>query len=128
MLNVIEKYKYSKEHEWLFIEEDIITIGITDYAQNALGDIVYIELPKPNQKFNAGDSFATIESVKAVSDIYTPVSCEVLEVNISITSSPDILNQAPYETGWIAKFKILEPMAEDTLMNSQEYTQYIQKL
>jgi glycine cleavage system H protein len=117
--------KYSKEHEWVATEEAIATIGITDHAQEQLGEIVYIELPAVGEKVSKDDPFGVIESVKAVSDIYAPVSGTVVEVNEDLPESPEIVNEDPYGDGWLIKIRISDTADFDDLMESSEYEEMV---
>jgi glycine cleavage system H protein len=117
--------KYSKEHEWVATEEAVATIGITDHAQEQLGEIVYIELPAVGEKVSKDDPFGVIESVKAVSDIYAPVSGTVVEVNEDLPESPEVVNEDPYGDGWLIKIKISDVADFDDLMESSEYEEMI---
>ena len=105
-MNVPEELQYTKSHEWVRTEGDTATLGITDYAQDELGDIVFVELPEEGTTFDAGDSFGTVESVKAVSDLYTPVGGEVVEVNQALSDNPEKINEDPYGDGWIVKLSV----------------------
>jgi glycine cleavage system H protein len=118
-------YRYTKEHEWVRVEGDIATVGITDYAQHELGDVVYVELPKPGAKLNAGQSFGTVESVKAVSDIYAPVAGEVTEVNSSLSETPEAINKDPHGKAWLIKLKLADSSAVGKLMNAAAYEAFI---
>lgn len=113
--------KYSSTHEWVNAEGGIATLGITDYAQSELGEIVYVELPKVGAKCQKGDAFGTVESYKTVSDLMCPVSGEVVEVNSSLVGSPQLLNESPYEHGWTIKLKMADPSELDTLMTADSY-------
>jgi glycine cleavage system H protein len=104
-VSVPEELQYTKSHEWVRTEGDTATIGITDHAQDELGDVVFVELPEEGDTFDAGDSFGTVESVKAVSDLYTPVGGEVVEVNEVLSDSPEKINEDPYGDGWIIKLR-----------------------
>ena len=106
MSEIPEEYKYTESHEWVRIDDDTATIGITDHAQSQLGDIVFVELPEIGEEVTAKKQFAVIESVKAASDIYAPISGEVVEINDKLDQSPDTINDAPHDTGWIAKIKL----------------------
>jgi glycine cleavage system H protein len=117
--------RYSKEHEWVAAEEAVATIGITDHAQEQLGEIVYIELPSIGEKVSKDDPFGVVESVKAVSDIYAPVSGTVLEVNEDLAESPEVVNEDPYGDGWLIKVRISDPADLDDLMDNDEYAQMI---
>ena len=121
---IIEGLFYAKSDEWLKIEDGIGTIGISDYAQDQLGDIVYVESIEKGKKLKQGESFTTIESVKAVSDMNAPVSGEIIEVNEKIVNDTSILNQDPYGEGWIAKIEIDNEDEVKNLMNSKEYSEY----
>ncbi|MBN2422711.1 glycine cleavage system protein GcvH [Candidatus Woesearchaeota archaeon] len=117
--------KYSKEHEWIKIEGDTGIVGITDHAQNALTDIVFVELPEPGRKTEAGKPFAVIESVKSVSDVFAPADGEVTEANKELEEHPELLNQSPYDKGWIAKIKVEKQ--DESLMSAQEYDDFVAK-
>src|SRR6202167_6359292 len=117
--------KYSKEHEWVASEETVATIGITDHAQEQLGEIVYIELPAVGEKISKDDPFGVIESVKAVSDIYAPVSGTVVEVNEDLPESPETVNEDPYGDGWLIKVKVTDMSDLEDLMDSEEYTELL---
>jgi len=121
---VIENLYYTKSEEWLRIDGDIGTMGITDYAQNQLGDIVYLEKIEKGKKIKQDETLTTIESVKAVSDVKTPITGEVTEVNIKVIEDASIINQDPYGEGWIAKIKIENKDELKNLMSSQEYSEY----
>jgi glycine cleavage system H protein len=118
-------YRYTKEHEWVSFEGDLATVGITDYAQHELGDVVYVEFPKPGTKLNAGQSLGTVESVKAISDIYAPVSGEVAEVNSGLTETPETINKDPHGKGWLIKLKLANPAELSKLMNAAAYEAFI---
>ena len=120
--------KYTKEHEWLEIDGDTATIGITDHAQAALGDLVFVELPEVGASVSAGDDFAVVESVKAASEVYTPVSGEVLEVNEDLTDQPEAINEHPYTDGWIARVKLSDKSELDETMDAEEYGKYLEKM
>lgn len=120
-----KEYKYTKEHEWIKVEGDIATVGITNYAQEQLGDIVSVEFPKIGREFSIGESLALIDSMKTTSDVYAPVSGEVLEVNGELESRPELLNEDPYGEGWVLKLKIKNPDELKKLMNVEEYEGYI---
>ena len=119
MFKVPDELQYTKTHEWIRQEDDTFVIGITDYAQSELGDIVYVDLPEPGRYLNAGDSFGSVESVKTVSDLYAPVSGEVLEKNELLQQSPELINQDPYGEGWLIKVK-----AEGDPVNTLTPTSY----
>ncbi len=127
-MEVIEDYLYTKEHEWIHIDENIATIGISEYAQSALGDITFVELPEVGLEVEQFEQFASIESVKAASDIYCPMSGTVIEVNEELESSPDLINRSCYEKGWLAKIEISNLEDKANLMNSVEYQKFLESL
>ena len=116
---------FTKEHEWLDVDGDEAQIGITDFAQGELGDIIFVELPEVGDKFSKDDVFGTIEAVKTVADLYMPVSGEILELNNVIEDSPELINTSPHERGWIIKIKITEKSEVDTLLNENQYKDLI---
>lgn len=118
-------YRYTREHEWIKLEGDTGIIGITDYAQRALGDIVYVELPKLGTKLEANQSFGTVESVKAVSDIYCPVAGEIIAVNETLNRAPETINQDPHGAAWIIKIRVADPSQVQNLMDAAAYQAYI---
>jgi|ERR1017187_9828671 glycine cleavage system H protein len=120
-----ENFRYTKEHEWVLVEGDTATIGITDHAQEELGDIVYVDLPKPGAKLEQGHSLGSVESVKAVSDVYAPVSGEVMEINATLTDAPEKLNEDPHGAAWLIKVKISAPAEMASLMSAADYQAYI---
>lgn len=124
---VKENLKYTKEHEWIKDEDDVITVGISDYAQKELGDIVFVELPEPGAKLTKGDSPVTLESVKAVSSVYAPFSGKVTVVNAILEDEPELINLSPFDEGWIFKMKA-EEMNNSELMNAEEYQKFIDTL
>ncbi|HKJ83946.1 MAG TPA: glycine cleavage system protein GcvH [Mariprofundaceae bacterium] len=117
--------KYTKEHEWVRIEGDIATFGVTDHAQEALGDIVFVELPDIGREVAVGEPFAVVESVKAVSDVYAPAAGEVVEVNDGLEAGPEKVNEDPYGAGWIAKVKLSGDTAE--LLDAETYATYLEE-
>jgi glycine cleavage system H protein len=122
MSNVPAELRYAKSHEWLKLESDgTATIGITDYAQNSLGDITYVQLPKSGTSYKAGETFGVVESVKAASDLYLPVSGTVVEVNSALDSAPETVNTAPYDAGWMLKVKLSNPAEAAGLMDAGAY-------
>jgi len=123
---ILENLKYTKDHEWVMVENGVATIGITDYAQKQLGDITFVELPEKNSLVNEGDSFCTVESVKAASDVYAPVTGEVIEVNVELEEAPELINQEPYGKGWICHVKIANIDEFNNLMNFEEYKNIIE--
>jgi glycine cleavage system H protein len=120
-----ENLRYTKEHEWVRVEGDTGIIGITFHAQKELGDIVYVDLPKPGTLIQQNKTIGSVESVKAVSDIYTPVSGEVVEVNGLLAESPETLNKDPYGTGWLVKIKLSEPGQAAKLLTAAEYQAFV---
>ncbi len=120
--------KYTKDHEWVRIIGDTGVIGITDYAQHSLTDIVFVELPQVGKKTEISKSMAVVESVKSVSDVFAPVSCEVIEVNKELEGKPQLVNQEPYAKGWIAKIKILDKNQLNQLMSKADYDNYLQTI
>jgi glycine cleavage system H protein len=120
-----EDLKYSKEHEWVLVEGTVATVGITDYAQEQLGDIVFVELPAVGDKVSKEDAFCVVESVKAVSDVYAPVSGQVLEINDDLPDSPEMLNEDPYGDGWMVKVEMNDLDDLKDLMNATEYEEYV---
>lgn len=122
-----ENLKYTKEHEWIRVEGNFGWIGITEYAQGELGDIVYVELPAPGTKLEQGKSFGTIEAVKAVSDLYAPLAGEVVELNKSVQDQPESVNKDPYGAGWMLKISIANPSEVNALMDSSAYKSLIGK-
>jgi glycine cleavage system H protein len=123
-LNVPQDLQYSRSHEWVRTEGDTATVGISDHAQDELGDVVFVELPDEGATFDAGDSFGTVESVKAVSDVYAPVGGEVVEVNSSLEDAPEKINDDPYGEGWLVK---LRTSGEADLLSSEEYEKIVEE-
>ncbi|MEO7028957.1 MAG: glycine cleavage system protein GcvH [Acidobacteriaceae bacterium] len=119
-----EKYRYTKEHEWLQVDGDTGTIGITDYAQSSLGDIVFVELPRVGQRIEAGSTFGSVESVKAVSDLYAPVTGTVTEVNEALNGAPETINTAANET-WMIKVELLNTDEVGALMSATDYDRFV---
>ncbi|HUO04678.1 MAG TPA: glycine cleavage system protein GcvH [Candidatus Binataceae bacterium] len=120
-MDIPQGLKYSKEHEWVSVEESVATVGITDHAQEQLGEIVYLELPAVGDKISKDDPFGVVESVKAASDIYAPVTGTVVEVNEDLPESPETVNEDPYGDGWLIKVKIADMAELDDLMDGEEY-------
>lgn len=118
-------FRYSKDHEWLQITGSTGTVGITDYAQHALGDVVFVELPKVGAKVKAGDVLGTVESVKAVSEFFSPVSGEIIEVNSDLSTAPEKINQDPHRSAWLVKIKIADAGEAAKLMDAKAYTEYV---
>lgn len=120
-MNIPSNLLYTKDHEWARLEGEIATVGITDWAQGELGDIVYVELPHVGDTVNKGGTFGTIEAVKAVSDLYAPFSGEVMAVNETLENAPEQINQSPYEGGWMIKIKMSDQSEKTTLLSPDEY-------
>ena len=123
-MSVPEELQYTKSHEWVRTEGDTATIGITDHAQDELGDVVFVELPEVGATFDAGDSFGTVESVKAVSDLYTPVGGEVVGVHETLNDQPEKINEDPYGEGWIVKLSVSD---EGDLLSASDYEQFLEE-
>ncbi len=117
--------KYTQEHEWVLIEDDVATIGVTDFAAGELGDIVFVELPEIGSEFSQGDTVGTIESVKAVADLYLPVSGEIVAINEAVVDSPELVNSDPMEDGWLLKVKLSDAAEVDQLMDAAAYGQLL---
>ena len=117
--------RYSKEHEWIMVDGNIATIGITDYAQDQLGDIVYVELPDEGKKFARDDVLGTIESVKAVSEIYSPLTGTVVGVNSALDEKPEAVNETPHGDGWYCKIEMADPQEVEQLMDAEAYTTFV---
>jgi len=126
-MNIPEELSYTRDHEWARIEDDTATIGITDYAQGELGDIVYVDLPEVGTQVNQGDSFGTIEAVKAVSDLFVPLSGEVVAVNDTLNDAPGKINADPYMEGWMIRIKISDVEEKGELLDSRQYENLIQE-
>lgn len=126
-MHVPEGLKYTKEHEWIKVEGDKGRVGITHYAQDQLGDVVFVELPKKGRRLKQMEPFGVVESVKAVSDLYCPVGGEVLEVNSELERKPEQVNADPYGEGWMIRVKITQPKDLDTLLSAADYTAYLQQ-
>jgi glycine cleavage system H protein len=122
-----ENYLYSKDHEWISVQEKVGTIGITDYAQHELGDVVYVDLPEVGDTFEAGDPFGSVESVKAVSEVFCPISGEVIEVNAKLEESPELINQSPHQNAWMIKIRLNNPEELKELLSAEEYEEYLQE-
>jgi glycine cleavage system H protein len=126
MANIPENLRYSKDHEWVSVEGDVATVGITDYAQHSLGDVVYIDMPRAGDKLATHEAFGSVESVKAVSEIFMPVGGEITEVNDGLNDSPEAVNNDPYVAGWMIKLRMDNPLEADALMSSVEYEEYLE--
>ncbi len=124
-MNIPANLKYSSDHEWCSVEGDVATIGITDFAQSQLGDIVFVDVPTVGEQIAAGELFGTIEAVKTVSDAFSPVSGEVLEFNEGVDADPAVVNQEPYGEGWLIKIKMSDPSELEALLSSEQYAELI---
>jgi glycine cleavage system H protein len=124
MANVPEDLHYSKDHEWVRVDGNVAIIGITDYAQNSLGDVVYVELPKAGDAFSASESFGSVESVKAVSEVFTPISGAIAQINESLADEPEKVNTDPYGAGWMIRVEMSNPGEVDSLLTAAEYEDF----
>ncbi len=124
-MNIPSGLKYTKDHEWTKLEGNIVTIGITDYAQGELGDVVFVELPTVGDEVSKDETFGTIEAVKAVADLFSPLTGEVVEINETLSDQPDIVNSDPYAEGWMVKIKIPDESEWNSLMSDEEYKELI---
>ena len=122
---VPSELKYSKEHEWVKIEGNTVTIGITEYAQGELGDIVFVELPEVDDEINEGDTFGSVESVKTVSELYAPVSGKVIEANEALEDSPEFVNESPFDKAWMVKVELSDHSQLDELLSAEQYSEMI---
>jgi len=122
-----EDNRYAKSHEYVHVEGDVATIGITDYAQKELGDVVFVELPQVGSALDAADELGSIESVKAVSELFSPVSGEVVEINEALAENPALINTDPWGDGWMIRIRMSDPTEVDELMTAEEYDEYIEK-
>ena len=127
MCEVPEELRYTKEHEWIRVEGDLVVIGVTDYAQNALTDVVWVELPELGAVVGSMDSFASVESVKSVSEIYAPISGEVIEINGTLEDAPELINEDPYGKGWICKMSISDNSELASLLDGTTYRGLIEE-
>ncbi len=125
MSNILENLKYSKDHEWVSVEGNVATVGITDYAQGSLGDVVYVELPKEGDTFAAHEAVGSVESVKAVSEIFTPIGGEIVEINESVNDTPENVNNDCYGEGWMFKIKLENSGEVDAMLSSVEYEEFL---
>lgn len=129
MSNIPTSLKYTKDHEWAKIQGNTATIGITDHAQSSLGDVVFVELPKIGRELKKGETFGVVESIKAVSDLYSPLNGKVTEVNSALPNEPSLVNQAPYEGAWMIKIEMTDPAAATAeLMDSAAYKAFVDSL
>ncbi len=126
-MNFPENLHYTNEHEWIRIEGNIGVVGITEYAQGELGDVVFVELPAVGKQFKSGDTFGTVEAVKAVSDLFAPISGEVVEVNPQLEKTPELVNKEPYDGGWMVKLSIANTSELGSLLTAQQYREQIGK-
>ena len=124
MANVPENLHYSKDHEWVRVEGNIAVVGITDYAQNSLGDVVYVELPKIGDEFTSNESFGSVESVKAVSEVFAPLAGKVIGINEILNDEPEKVNQDPYGDGWMIRVQMSNPGEVDSLLTAAEYEDF----
>ena len=124
-MNIPEDLRYTEDHEWARIAGDVVTVGITDYAQGELGDVVYLDLPSVGDQFKANDTFGSIEAVKAAADLYLPVTGEIVEVNQAVADTPETINSDPYGDGWMVKIKVSDPTEFNGLMDSRAYQSHI---
>jgi glycine cleavage system H protein len=122
-----KELKYTKTHEWVRVEGDTVVVGITDPAQHELGDITYLELPEPGESVTSGEPFGVVESVKAASDVYSPVDGEVVERNDEAIESPELINQSPYEKAWLLKVKLADPAQLDGLLSNADYEAFAEE-
>jgi glycine cleavage system H protein len=122
-----EENLYSKDHEWILVKDNVGTIGITDFAQHELGDVVYVDLPEIGDTFEANEPLGSVESVKAVSEVFCPVSGEVIEVNSQLEESPELLNQSPHQKAWMVKIRLANSEELKELLSAEEYEEYIQE-
>ena len=125
-MEIPEELKFTEDHEWVLVEDDVVTVGISDFAQESLGDIVFVELPNVGAKVEAGKAFGVVESVKAVSDVYAPVSGQVVEINEELPDAPEVINTSPYEDGWMIKIKLEDPSELDALMDANAYQEFLE--
>jgi glycine cleavage system H protein len=119
--------KFTKDHEWIKLEGNIATVGITQYAADALGELVYVELPKIGNSYNKGSSFAVVESSKSASDVYLPIQGKIIEINNSLINNPELINNSPYQEGWIAKVEIVDSNDLANTLDESEYNLYLQQ-
>ncbi len=125
MSNIPENLRYSKDHEWVKVDGEIASIGITDYAQHSLGDVVYVDMPRVGDSFGTHEAFGSVESVKAVSEIFTPVSGEIVEVNETLNDTPEKVNSDPYGEAWFVKIKMSNALEVDAMLSGEEYEEYL---
>jgi glycine cleavage system H protein len=123
-----EENLYTKDHEWVNVQGDVATVGITEYAQRELGDVVYVDLPEVGDTFEASEPFGSVESVKAVSEVFCPLAGEVIEVNGKLEQTPELVNQSPHQNAWMIKLRVGNPDELDELLSAEEYEEYLQEL
>ena len=126
-MEVPKELRYSKEHEWVAVEDGIARVGITDYAQEQLGDVVYVELPEVDTSVQKDEAFGVVESVKAVSDIFSPISGTIVQTNVDLPSSPEMVNEDPYGDAWMIRIQISEPEELEDLMDAEEYQAFVEQ-
>jgi len=122
-----EDYLYSKDHEWISVQENVGTIGITDFAQHELGDVVYVDLPEVGDAFESGEPLGSVESVKAVSEVFCPIGGEVIEVNSKLEEAPELINQSPHQNAWMVKIRLTNPEELKEMLSAEEYEEYLQE-
>jgi glycine cleavage system H protein len=122
-----DELKYTEEHEWILVEDEVVTVGITDFAQDQLGDVVFVELPEVGDQLETGKPLGVVESVKAVSDVYSPLTGEVVEINTDLPDEPEMINTSPYEDGWMVKIKLADPGELEDLMDAASYQEFIEQ-
>jgi glycine cleavage system H protein len=127
-MNFDDSVRYMKSHEWARKAGDDIVTGVSDYAQDSLGDVVFVELPEVGAKFNKGDAFGVVESVKAASDVFIPMGGEIIEVNRNLDDNPSLVNESPFGEGWLIKFRPSDPGEYDSLMDAAAYQKYTEEL
>lgn len=125
-MEIPEELKFTEDHEWVLVKDDIVTVGVTSFAQESLGDIVFVELPAIGTRLEAGKAFGVVESVKAVSDVYAPVTGEVVEINEELPDAPEVVNTSPFEDGWMIKIKLEDPAELDALMDADAYQEFLE--
>lgn len=122
-----DDYRYTTEHEWVRVEDDIAVLGVTDFAQKELGEVVFVELPQVGHVYDAGDEIGTIESVKAVAEVFTPIAGEIVEVNEALADDPELINEDPHVDGWLVKIRYSASTDIDGLMDAEAYTEFAQQ-
>jgi glycine cleavage system H protein len=125
MANIPENLHYSKDHEWVEVKDGVATVGITDYAQHSLGDVVYVDLPRVGDTLASHEAFGSIESVKAVSEVFTPVAGEIIEVNDGLNDTPETVNSDPYGAAWMIRVKMENALEADAMLNAAEYEEFL---